>query len=134
MTKTPHCNYEDLVWQNFILEEDLWIINNAWETIATQKVRQTFQFRFSHLWSSTDGTSCQAWCMASAYPELSADGSIESVVGTMIDISQFKWAENLQMLRTEEALEAKRQQEKYVCFPDQQSLMVQNGPVLYPLP
>lgn len=28
--------------------------------------------------------------------------------------SQFKWAENVQRLRTEEALESKRQQEKYI--------------------
>jgi hypothetical protein len=34
-------------------------------------------------------------------------------MGTLFDISQFKWAEGVQRRRIEEALEAKRQQEKY---------------------
>jgi hypothetical protein len=35
------------------------------------------------------------------------------IMGTLFDISQFRWAENVQRQRVEEALEAKRQQEKY---------------------
>jgi hypothetical protein len=35
------------------------------------------------------------------------------IMGTLFDISQFKWAEGVQRRRIEEALEAKRQQEKY---------------------
>lgn len=34
------------------------------------------------------------------------------IMGTLFDISQFKWAESVQRRRMEEALEAKRQQEK----------------------
>jgi len=34
-------------------------------------------------------------------------------MGTLFDISQFKWAESVQRRRIDEALEAKRQQEKY---------------------
>lgn len=34
-------------------------------------------------------------------------------MGTLFDISQFKWAEDVQRRRIEEAWEAKRQQEKY---------------------
>jgi hypothetical protein len=36
------------------------------------------------------------------------------IMGTLFDISHFKWAESVQRRRVEEALEAKRQQEK--CF------------------
>jgi hypothetical protein len=35
-------------------------------------------------------------------------------MGILFDISQFKWAESVQRRRIEEALEAKRQQEKYL--------------------
>jgi len=35
------------------------------------------------------------------------------IMGTLFDISQFKWAESVQRRRIDEALEAKRQQEKY---------------------
>lgn len=34
-------------------------------------------------------------------------------MGTLFDISHFKWAESMQRRGTEEALEAKRQAEKY---------------------
>lgn len=34
-------------------------------------------------------------------------------MGALFDISQFKWAEDVQRCRIEEAWEAKRQQEKY---------------------
>lgn len=38
-------------------------------------------------------------------------------MGTLFDISQFKWAESVQHRRVKEALEAKRQQEKYESLP-----------------
>jgi hypothetical protein len=38
---------------------------------------------------------------------------ITGIMGILFDISQFKWAESVQRRRVEEALEAKRQQEKY---------------------
>jgi hypothetical protein len=38
-------------------------------------------------------------------------------MGTLFDISHFKWADNVQCQRVEEALEAKRQQEKYLPSP-----------------
>jgi hypothetical protein len=34
------------------------------------------------------------------------------IMGILFDVSQFKWAESVQRRRIEEALEAKRQQEK----------------------
>lgn len=37
-----------------------------------------------------------------------------AVLILVLDISQFKWAENVQQRRIKEAVEAKRQQEKYV--------------------
>ena len=37
-------------------------------------------------------------------------------MGTLFDISQFKWAESVQRRRIDEALEAKRQQEKYAAL------------------
>jgi signal transduction histidine kinase len=37
-------------------------------------------------------------------------------MGTLFDISQFKWAESVQARRVSEALEAKRQQEKYFAY------------------
>ncbi|KAF2658347.1 hypothetical protein K491DRAFT_713734 [Lophiostoma macrostomum CBS 122681] len=40
--------------------------------------------------------------------------SVKSVIGTMMDVSQLKWAEDLQKIRVQEALESKRQQENFI--------------------
>ena len=51
--------------------------------------------------------------------------TVLGIMGTLFDISQFKWAESVQRRRIEEALEAKRQQEKYghiTTLPTWQSL------------
>jgi hypothetical protein len=44
---------------------------------------------------------------------LSTTDGMTGIMGTLFDISQFKWAEQVSTRRVEEALEAKRQQEKY---------------------
>jgi len=54
--------------------------------------------------------------MACAYPELNEDGSVRAVAATIMDISYLKWAESVQKQRTDEALEAKRQQENFIDF------------------
>lgn len=83
--------------------------------MLNEKIPQTFEFRLRRPWSNDEsGEEGETWLQALAYPELEKDGTIKSIMGCMIDISKFKWANSVQRLRTEEALESKRQQEKYV--------------------
>lgn len=53
------------------------------------------------------------WVLVSAYPELE-DGKLESIVACFTDISEQKWAATIERQRTEDAMEAKRQQESFV--------------------
>jgi len=99
-------------WRDFILGEDSDIVEQALRMMFDEKTHVNFQFRLKRTWSSADGVESPAWIMAWAFPELHEDGSVKSVMGTMIEISQLKWAESMQKLRVEEALESKRQQEK----------------------
>lgn len=50
----------------------------------------------------------------SAYPELEEDGSVDTLVSCIMDISQQKWSESLQRKRTEEALASKRLHEAFI--------------------
>lgn len=43
---------------------------------------------------------------------------ISSIIGILIDISRLKWAESIQKARVEEAVEAKRQQERFIDVSD----------------
>lgn len=50
----------------------------------------------------------------SAYPEIRDDGNLESIVACFTDITQQKWAADIQLKRTEDALEAKRHHENFI--------------------
>jgi len=73
-----------------------------------------FQFRLRRTWTNGQGGSGQAYVMCCIYPEPSKDGSITTVAGFLADISHLIWAENVQKQRTDEAIEAKRQQENFI--------------------
>lgn len=54
----------------------------------------------------------QAWASASSYPRLNDKGEVVCVQGALFDVSSLKWAETVQKVRVENALEAKRQQDQ----------------------
>ncbi|KAF2791575.1 hypothetical protein K505DRAFT_351197 [Melanomma pulvis-pyrius CBS 109.77] len=54
------------------------------------------------------------WILCSAYPELGPDNEIVEIVGNVTDISKQKWAERMQKLRTESALESKKHLELFI--------------------
>ncbi|KAK5691457.1 hypothetical protein LTR97_011450 [Elasticomyces elasticus] len=108
----PVSNYADIDWRTVMSDED--IIDSHWDVLVNKKQAVNFQFRLRREWSNGLGDHGPAWVMASAYPELSNDGRVLSVAGTLTDISQLVWAESVQKLRTEEAIEAKRQQDNFI--------------------
>ncbi|CAN9205051.1 unnamed protein product [Alternaria sp. RS040] len=61
-----------------------------------------------------DGARIEYWVMAASQPELSADGKLVSVMGSLTDISHLKWVQGLQERRIQEAEEAKRQQNEFI--------------------
>jgi hypothetical protein len=61
-----------------------------------------------------DGARIEYWVLAASQPELSADGKLVSVMGSLTDISHLKWVQGLQERRIQEAEEAKRQQNEFI--------------------
>jgi hypothetical protein len=119
LTGHPRCNPEDVDWRLAIYPEDLHIIEASWEVLFEEKKLTQTQFRLRKTWYDTDGVQSHVWAQGQSSPELDADGNVKTVLGTLIDISQLKWAEQVQherledqRVRMEDALESKRQQEK----------------------
>ena len=52
--------------------------------------------------------------IAAGYPELDKSDEIVGFAGTLTDISHLRWQERVQRQRTDEAIEAKRQQEHFI--------------------
>ncbi|KAK5735859.1 hypothetical protein LTR17_007871 [Elasticomyces elasticus] len=104
----PVSDYADIDWRTVMSDE------GHWDLLVNKKQAVNFQFRLQREWSNGLGDHGPAWVLASAYPELSDDGRVTAVAGTLTDISQLVWAESVQKLRTEEAIEAKRQQDNFI--------------------
>lgn len=60
------------------------------------------------------GNPIEFWVLANSAPELGPDGQIVSIMGSITDISQFKWAQGLHETRLREAEETKRQQNEFI--------------------
>ena len=60
------------------------------------------------------GNPIQYWVLASSSPEIGSDGLVLSIMGSITDISQMKWAQGLQEIRIQEAEETKRQQNEFI--------------------
>jgi hypothetical protein len=72
-----------------------------------------FQIRTKKCYINSAGENCgPAWVQVMGIPELNEEGGIERLISTASDISHLKFAESLQQARLDEAIEARRQQEK----------------------
>ncbi|KAF1953321.1 hypothetical protein CC80DRAFT_494610 [Byssothecium circinans] len=60
------------------------------------------------------GEPIEYWILASSQPEIDQDGTVRSIMGSIADISQLKWAQGLQERRLRDAEETKRQQNEFI--------------------
>ncbi|KAF1998942.1 hypothetical protein P154DRAFT_602525 [Amniculicola lignicola CBS 123094] len=114
LTGHPRVEFEKLNWPDIVYDEDVGEALSAWSSIVEGRKTDMIQFRLKKTWDDREGVRSQVWVQGSSYPELDRDGNVISIMGTLFDISYFKWAESLQSKRVEEALEAKRQQENFI--------------------
>jgi len=110
----PKAPFPEATYDDWLVEEDAPAVEQSWNTLISTKKPVSVQFRTKKIWRSPDGHESQAWIMASSYPLFDCNGEIEFVQGACFDISQFKWAERVEKVRAEDALEAKRQQESFI--------------------
>lgn len=115
-TGHPITDPREVDWRELVFPEDVWIVEDGWKVVLDDRQPVSIQFRLCKKWDDADGKTRQAWAQTQTYPDCDAAGNIKQVLGTLTDITRFKWAEDVQRTRVEEALEAKRQQEK-LAFP-----------------
>lgn len=101
-------------WTSRIYEDDLEATKKDSHIVMQVNKPYTFSFRVKKLWTGPDGLSTPTWILATATAHRDKDGQVASVMGTLTDVSQLKWAEAIQRSRVEEALESKRQQENFI--------------------
>ena len=106
-------------WKECVLPEDVPFVESQWSTVVEEKRPALFEYRLKRPWKSFDKANDQyiegeAWLSTSIVPELNEDGTVRAIMGWLTDISHQKWSEKLQAQRLEDALETKRQSEKFI--------------------
>lgn len=101
-------------WIKYIVEKDQSKVMEMWNTMLLERRPVSLEFRFKTPWRDKVGNKGPTWVLTSISPERNDDGNLERIFGSMTDISVQKFAENLQTRRMEEAVELKRQQERYI--------------------
>ncbi|KAL1800773.1 hypothetical protein ACET3X_001115 [Alternaria dauci] len=114
LTGHAHAPVSKDEWFNLVSDEDVEKVKQDWEGMFKLGKSSGVQFRLKKTWVNQDGIRSNIWVQSSSYPELDESGKVISIMGTLFDISHFKWAENVQRRRIDEALEAKRQQENFI--------------------
>jgi hypothetical protein len=99
-----------------IQEDHIIKVAALFSALAEKRQSINFEIALKKRWEGVDETTGEtfsrpAYIIAQASPQLIG---IESFIsGAVTDISRLKWAEDIQSQRRLEALELKRQQEKY---------------------
>ena len=114
MTRYPREKAVGNDWIDCVVDEDRPKAWEIWTKMMTLKCPISTEFRFKTPYKDKTGHTGYTWVLASASPEKDEDGNIKRVFGSVTDISSQKFAENVQTRRMEEAVEMKRQQERYI--------------------
>lgn len=117
MTGLPRDSQYELSWMDFIMESSMKVMEDGWQKLANEH----------HAWSgelqlkirgpcplNLHGEAINYWVMFIAQPEISSDGSLRSIMGSITDISKIKWAHGLQEHQLREAEETRRQQNEFI--------------------
>ena len=110
----PPRDPREVEWKDLFIPDDMPFLEKVWAEHVTQGENATAQVRLNRLWTSPDGALSNAWVLFNSYCERGKDGTVTAILGALVDISYFKWAEISERLRKEEALEQKRQQENFI--------------------
>jgi signal transduction histidine kinase len=92
---------------------------NLWPVLVTERKSVSSPFRLKRRWrppASPGATTPEEeprWIHATAFPVVE-NGEVKSVAASVIDITQYKWAETIQHSMANKANEAKRLQENFI--------------------
>lgn len=114
ITRVPRSLHFAENWVDYVLDSDVSLVTQLWHDLVDKRKPVSTEFRFRAPWIDKGGVTGETWVLFSAYPETNENGSLKSVFGSITNISSQKWAQGLQKLKMEEAVELKRQQENFI--------------------
>ncbi|KAH7093593.1 putative histidine kinase HHK11p [Paraphoma chrysanthemicola] len=109
-------------WSNIAFPDDIARCEGLFRRLVMNKEPVCFELKTKMSWQppaelsspETEAAERFRWILCSAYPELGLNGELVEIVGNVTDISQQKWAEDVQKTRTESAIESKQHLEHFI--------------------
>lgn len=107
-------------WTDYILPEDHEQANEKMTRSLIEAVEITDSLRLKTRWKPPGPSHDQhfqdeeSWIMYSASPDIAQDGTVQSLMGSLMDISHLKWAEQLQIRNAESARRDKERHEEFI--------------------
>lgn len=117
MTGLPRDSQFELSWMDFIMESSIKTMEDGWHKLSNEHLGWSGELQLKVRGSrpkNLHGEAIDYWVMFIAQPEITAEGSLRSVMGSITDISKTKWAQGLQERQLCEAEETRRQQNEFI--------------------
>lgn len=117
MTGLPRESQYELSWMDFIMGSSIKTMEDGWHKLANEHQAWSGELQLKIRTAkpvNLHGAGVDYWVMFIAQPEISADGSLRSIMGSITDISKIKWAQGLQHRQLREAEETRRQQNEFI--------------------
>ncbi|CAD0110911.1 unnamed protein product [Aureobasidium uvarum] len=108
-----------LGWGDRIHDDDQAKVGEAWLALAQQGIPLNLEYRIKKDWKYMDEASGlemtgETWLQGTAIAEIGIDGSVVAIQGFVTEISMKKASERLLSERLEDALEHKRQADRFI--------------------
>lgn len=117
MTGLPRDSQYELSWMDFIMETSIKTMEDGWHRLANEHHAWSGELKLKIRGPSPlnmQGEAIDYWVTFIAQPEIAPDGSLRSIMGSITDISETKWAQGLQEHQLREAEETRRQQNEFI--------------------
>ncbi|KAF7859765.1 hypothetical protein EAF04_008844 [Stromatinia cepivora] len=107
-------------WEEVLMPGEYERVKKAWSQIIEEKKPGTFQTRVDKPWKApelnADGEEqwSETHLMLAWFPDLDDEGNVSTIMSCITEISELKWTENQLRARMEQALEMKKQQERFI--------------------
>jgi PAS domain-containing protein len=108
------------LWEEVLLPRDSEYVDRMRNRLLTERNPVTFQTRINKPWRAPDPDidGNVQWTdmhlLIALYPDLKEDGSISTIMSCITNISELKWSESQLRRRMDQAIEMKKQQEKFI--------------------
>ncbi|KAB8292244.1 hypothetical protein EYC80_007986 [Monilinia laxa] len=107
-------------WEGVLMPGEFERLTRAWAEVVEEKKARTLHTRIDKPWKAPelniDGEEqwTESHMMLAIYPDLDNEGNVSTIMSCITDISELKWSENQLRARMEQALEMKKQQERFI--------------------